>query len=140
MTFHNFCKNYFFCNQILCGTSVYGCYILDPLLYILSILFCRHVHQVWHFSTAFTPVTSWGFTDHPPIAEHLKHCPFNIRNTSSAPVRVMGNTVDAAKIANLKETPRRDKKVNGQNEWDLDEDDVELLHDVDNWYFCEACS
>ncbi|XP_072162875.1 F-box only protein 30-like [Diadema setosum] len=59
----------------------------------------RTTMKVWHFSTAFTPVTSWGFCDNPPIAEHLKTCPFNIRNIAHDPVRVMGHDPTSVDLA-----------------------------------------
>ncbi|XP_074660028.1 F-box only protein 30-like [Tubulanus polymorphus] len=33
----------------------------------------------WFFSTVFTPVDEWKFTDYQPIGEHLKQCLFNKR-------------------------------------------------------------
>lgn len=54
--------------------------------------------KVWHFSTAFTPVRSWGFQDNPPIAEHLKRCPFNDRNVATGPVKVMGHDPAPVKL------------------------------------------
>ncbi|XP_030849255.1 uncharacterized protein LOC574719 isoform X1 [Strongylocentrotus purpuratus] len=54
--------------------------------------------KVWHFSTAFTPVKTWGFQDNPPIAEHLKRCPYNVRNTATQPVKVMGHDVAKVKL------------------------------------------
>ncbi|XP_050410451.1 F-box only protein 30 isoform X1 [Patella vulgata] len=31
----------------------------------------------WSFSTAFTPIDSWEFTDHPTVSDHLKTCQYN---------------------------------------------------------------
>ena len=38
-------------------------------------MFNVSLHQVWEFSTLFSPVGQWGFQDVPPMSEHLKVCP-----------------------------------------------------------------
>ncbi|KAF3702882.1 F-box only protein 30 [Channa argus] len=43
-------------------------------------------NRVWRFSTAFSPVLSWGFTDLPSMSSHLKKCPFNIVEHKTAPI------------------------------------------------------
>ena len=42
--------------------------------------------QVWRFSTAFSPVSSWGFTDVPSMSVHLKKCHFNVVEQKTEPV------------------------------------------------------
>nr|XP_020488574.1 F-box only protein 30-like [Labrus bergylta]XP_020488575.1 F-box only protein 30-like [Labrus bergylta] len=42
--------------------------------------------RVWRFTTAFSPVLSWGFTDLPSMSDHLKKCPFNIVEHKTEPV------------------------------------------------------
>lgn len=51
----------------------------------------RHVswqvkNKVWRFSTAFTPVSSWGFTEVPSMSVHLKKCPFNVVEQKTEPI------------------------------------------------------
>ncbi|XP_076001985.1 F-box only protein 30-like [Genypterus blacodes] len=43
-------------------------------------------NKVWRFSTAFSPVTSWGFTDLPSMSNHLKKCHYNTAEHSTDPV------------------------------------------------------
>ncbi|KAL6095946.1 uncharacterized protein ACO6RY_09757 [Pungitius sinensis] len=43
-------------------------------------------NRVWRFSTAFTPVLTWGFTDLPSMSNHLKKCPFNNVEHKTQPV------------------------------------------------------
>ncbi|XP_041467095.1 F-box only protein 40-like [Lytechinus variegatus] len=84
--------------------------------------------KVWHFSTAFTPVKSWGFQDNPPIAEHLKRCPYNVRNTATQPVRVMGHDVPKIKLESAND-PQRQREAESVQAWRprrrrlLDQDD-----------------
>lgn len=42
--------------------------------------------KVWRFSTAFHPVSSWGFTDVPSMSNHLKKCTFNTVEHKTDPV------------------------------------------------------
>ncbi|CAM9285626.1 unnamed protein product [Lampetra planeri] len=34
-------------------------------------------NKVWRFSTAFSPVLNWGYSDLPSMSDHLKKCQFN---------------------------------------------------------------
>ncbi|XP_029281567.1 LOW QUALITY PROTEIN: F-box only protein 30-like [Cottoperca gobio] len=43
-------------------------------------------NRVWRFSTAFSPVLSWGFTDLPSMSNHLKKCHFNTVEHKTEPV------------------------------------------------------
>ncbi|XP_069557907.1 F-box only protein 30-like [Brachyistius frenatus] len=43
-------------------------------------------NRVWRFSTAFSPVLSWGFTDIPSMSDHLKKCHFNIVEHKTEPI------------------------------------------------------
>ncbi|XP_031583504.1 F-box only protein 30 [Oreochromis aureus] len=43
-------------------------------------------NKVWRFSTAFSPVLSWGFTDVPSMSNHLKKCHFNTVEHKTEPV------------------------------------------------------
>ncbi|XP_019745408.1 F-box only protein 30 [Hippocampus comes] len=43
-------------------------------------------HKVWRFSTAFSPVLKWGFTDVPSMSNHLKKCQYNTVAHRSEPV------------------------------------------------------
>lgn len=43
-------------------------------------------NRVWRFSTAFSPVLSWRFTDLPSMSDHLKRCHFNIVEHKTEPV------------------------------------------------------
>lgn len=43
-------------------------------------------NKVWRFTTAFSPVSSWGFTDLPSMSDHLKKCPFNVVEHKTEPV------------------------------------------------------
>uniref|UniRef100_UPI0037E802D7 F-box only protein 30-like n=1 Tax=Semicossyphus pulcher TaxID=241346 RepID=UPI0037E802D7 len=43
-------------------------------------------NRVWRFTTAFSPVLSWGFTDLPSMSDHLKKCPFNVVEQKTEPV------------------------------------------------------
>nr|XP_015802735.2 F-box only protein 30 isoform X2 [Nothobranchius furzeri] len=43
-------------------------------------------NKVWRFSTAFSPVTSWGFTDIPSMSVHLKKCHFYVAEHKTVPV------------------------------------------------------
>ncbi|KAM7395351.1 hypothetical protein PAMA_006894 [Pampus argenteus] len=43
-------------------------------------------NKVWRFSTAFSPVLSWGFTDLPSMSNHLKKCHFNTVEHKTEPV------------------------------------------------------
>ncbi|KAK7907781.1 hypothetical protein WMY93_016393 [Mugilogobius chulae] len=42
--------------------------------------------KVWRFTTAFSPVSSWGFTDVPSMSDHLKNCTFNTVEHKTDPV------------------------------------------------------
>lgn len=42
--------------------------------------------KVWRFSTAFSPVSSWGFTSVPSMSNHLKKCAFNTVEHKTEPV------------------------------------------------------
>ena len=41
--------------------------------------------QRWIFSTAFSPIDQWGFTEHPPMSTHLQTCPFYHRSRPETP-------------------------------------------------------
>lgn len=43
-------------------------------------------NKVWRFSTAFSPVSSWGFTNVPSMSDHLKNCTFNTVEHKTDPV------------------------------------------------------
>uniref|UniRef100_A0A3Q4BLH6 Uncharacterized protein n=1 Tax=Mola mola TaxID=94237 RepID=A0A3Q4BLH6_MOLML len=43
-------------------------------------------NKVWRFSTAFSPVLSWHFTDLPSMSNHLKKCHFNTVEHKTEPV------------------------------------------------------
>ncbi|KAM9704242.1 F-box only protein 30-like isoform 1-T1 [Menidia menidia] len=43
-------------------------------------------NTVWRFSTAFSPVSSWAFTDVPSMSVHLKKCHFNLVEQKTEPV------------------------------------------------------
>uniref|UniRef100_A0A3Q0RE74 F-box protein 30b n=1 Tax=Amphilophus citrinellus TaxID=61819 RepID=A0A3Q0RE74_AMPCI len=43
-------------------------------------------NKVWRFSTAFSPVLSWGFTDIPSMSNHLKKCHFNTVEHKTEPL------------------------------------------------------
>ncbi|XP_040921041.1 F-box only protein 30-like isoform X2 [Toxotes jaculatrix] len=43
-------------------------------------------NRVWRFSTAFSPVLSWGFTDLPSMSDHLKKCHFNTVEHKTEPI------------------------------------------------------
>lgn len=43
-------------------------------------------NTVWRFSTAFSPVASWGFTDVPSMSVHLKKCQFNVVEHKTEPI------------------------------------------------------
>ncbi|KAL7388487.1 hypothetical protein ABVT39_014923 [Epinephelus coioides] len=43
-------------------------------------------NKVWRFSTAFSPVSLWGFTDLPSMSDHLKKCHFNVVEHKTEPV------------------------------------------------------
>ncbi|KAM3861161.1 F-box only protein 30-like [Diretmus argenteus] len=43
-------------------------------------------NRVWRFSTAFSPVSSWGFTDLPSMSDHLRKCHFNTVERKTEPV------------------------------------------------------
>ncbi|CAL9692456.1 unnamed protein product [Knipowitschia caucasica] len=43
-------------------------------------------HKVWRFSTAFSHVSSWGFTSVPSMSDHLKKCTFNTVEHKTDPV------------------------------------------------------
>ncbi|KAM9779335.1 F-box only protein 30-like [Syngnathus typhle] len=49
-------------------------------------------HKVWRFSTAFSPVLSWGFADIPSMSNHLKKCRYNtvVNRTEPVPLPAMG--------------------------------------------------
>lgn len=43
-------------------------------------------NRVWRFSTAFSPVLSWGFTNVPSMSDHLKRCTYNTVEHKTDPV------------------------------------------------------
>ncbi|XP_029352340.1 F-box only protein 30-like [Echeneis naucrates] len=43
-------------------------------------------NRVWRFSTAFSPVISWCFTDLPSMSDHLKKCHFNVVEHKTEPI------------------------------------------------------
>ncbi len=47
--------------------------------------------QRWMFSTAFTPITRWGFEENPHMGTHLRTCPFyRAEHREGAPVLLPG--------------------------------------------------
>ncbi|KAM9840587.1 F-box only protein 30-like [Aulostomus maculatus] len=46
----------------------------------------RIKNKVWRFSTAFSPVLKWGYTDLPSMSDHLKKCHFNVVERKTEPV------------------------------------------------------
>nr|XP_055044482.1 F-box only protein 30b [Misgurnus anguillicaudatus]XP_055044483.1 F-box only protein 30b [Misgurnus anguillicaudatus] len=50
--------------------------------------------KVWRFSTAFSPVNRWEFTDITSMGDHLKHCPYNevLRQVEAVPLPCMCTT------------------------------------------------
>ncbi|XP_028996148.1 F-box only protein 30-like [Betta splendens] len=53
-------------------------------------------NRVWRFSTAFSPVTTWGFSDLPSMSDHLKKCQFNVveHKTEPVPLAAMCSSLD----------------------------------------------
>ncbi|XP_056437203.1 F-box only protein 30-like [Gadus chalcogrammus] len=48
---------------------------------------CWHVkNKVWRFSTAFSAVTKWRFSDLPSMSDHLRECRFNTPEPQTEPV------------------------------------------------------
>lgn len=43
-------------------------------------------NRVWKFSTAFSPVLSWSFSDLPSMSNHLKKCQFNTVEHKTEPI------------------------------------------------------
>lgn len=43
-------------------------------------------NRVWKFSTAFSPVSSWHFSELPSMSNHLKKCQFNIVEHKTEPI------------------------------------------------------
>ncbi|XP_038160482.1 F-box only protein 40-like [Cyprinodon tularosa] len=48
----------------------------------------RATRKVWQFSSLFSPVDSWSFTDVPSISEHLKVCPYNEIESKTGKIRL----------------------------------------------------
>ncbi|XP_073786162.1 F-box only protein 40 isoform X1 [Danio rerio] len=48
--------------------------------------------KAWEFSSLFSPVDKWVFEDMPPMAEHLKVCPFYQKEIRSEPVALPSMT------------------------------------------------
>lgn len=48
--------------------------------------------KAWEFSCLFSPVDKWVFEDMPPMAEHLKVCPFYQKEIRSEPVALPSMT------------------------------------------------
>ncbi|XP_061638897.1 F-box only protein 40 [Phyllopteryx taeniolatus] len=46
--------------------------------------------KVWEFSSLFCPVERWRFSDAPPMADHLRTCPFYQRAQRTEPVALRG--------------------------------------------------
>ncbi|XP_061683194.1 F-box only protein 40 [Syngnathoides biaculeatus] len=46
--------------------------------------------KVWEFSSLFCPVERWRFTDSPSMADHLRTCPFYLRDDHTEPVALRG--------------------------------------------------
>lgn len=71
--------------------------ILNPLVFEkrFALHFCCD-RQVWRFSTAFSPVLSWHFSDLPSMSHHLAKCRFNTveHRTEPVPLPAMSNTQD----------------------------------------------
>ncbi|XP_028253945.1 F-box only protein 30-like [Parambassis ranga] len=57
-------------------------------------------NRVWRFSTAFSPVMSWGFTNVPSMSDHLKNCHFNTveHKTEPIPLPAMCNARDGLSL------------------------------------------
>ncbi|XP_028295499.1 F-box only protein 30b [Gouania willdenowi] len=55
-------------------------------------------NKVWRFSTAFSPVSWWGFSDIPSMSNHLKKCPFNTveHRTEAVPLLCTARPADNA--------------------------------------------
>lgn len=56
--------------------------------------------QVWRFSTAFSPVLSWRFSDLPSMSHHLAKCQFNVveQQTEPVPLPAMSNAQDGQSL------------------------------------------
>lgn len=57
-------------------------------------------NKVWRFSTAFSPVLSWGFADTLSMSNHLNKCPFNAveHKTEPIPLPAMCTTRDGQSL------------------------------------------
>ncbi|CAH1787398.1 unnamed protein product [Owenia fusiformis] len=42
-------------------------------------------YKSWKFSSAFSPIHKWGFQEHNSLSNHLKQCPFNIKEINTEP-------------------------------------------------------
>ncbi|XP_064477309.1 F-box only protein 30-like [Ornithodoros turicata] len=42
-------------------------------------------HKRWYFSTAFSPIQDWCFSDDSNMSNHLSHCPYFLRNVKVEP-------------------------------------------------------
>ena len=56
------------------------------------------VYQVWMFSSACEPITTWRINEHAHLSEHLKHCPYNVKLERTHPVAVSLNSKCALAI------------------------------------------
>lgn len=70
------------CIEIACSKSTGA--LLKVLTFIPTFFYL--LLQVWRFSTAFSPVLSWHFTDLPSMSDHLKMCHFNTVEHKTEPV------------------------------------------------------
>uniref|UniRef100_H3D3Y5 F-box protein 30b n=1 Tax=Tetraodon nigroviridis TaxID=99883 RepID=H3D3Y5_TETNG len=57
-------------------------------------------NKVWRFSTAFSPVLSWRFSDLPSMSHHLQTCHFNIveHKTEPVPLPAMSSAQDGQSL------------------------------------------
>lgn len=62
-------------------------------------------YKAWLYSTAFSPVHSWGFENYAPIGQHLKTCPYNVRSDYPDKVQVMGKEAAIRKKKLTKKEP-----------------------------------
>uniref|UniRef100_A0A8C4RDI9 F-box protein 30b n=1 Tax=Eptatretus burgeri TaxID=7764 RepID=A0A8C4RDI9_EPTBU len=67
-------------------------------------------HKVWHFSTSFSPVSLWKFADVPNMADHLRHCRYNMveRRIEAVPMPCMCGPRQRRKKGRLLKPPSCD--------------------------------
>ncbi|XP_013404984.1 F-box only protein 30 isoform X2 [Lingula anatina] len=64
----------------------------------------RVAYKKWCFSTAFSPVTHWGFKSNPHMANHISKCPYYVKCVKTQPILLPSMPANSILEDRLKES------------------------------------